>query len=271
VTGSSASRSSVSRQSLSLAANSVHLWLCRQDAVSDPALQEAYPQILSDAERQRCDDLRPHLRGEALLARVLVRTVLSAYAGIEPEAWNFETSLNGKPHIAQPQACGLEFNVSHSHGWLVCAVSRDAAVGVDVERCDAQRDFMRLARRYFRPEELLALEARQGESQRALFYELWTLKEAWSKARGHNIGSSMGAVGFSLDTAGKIEISQSGEAFPADCWSLVPAPDFRLALCRAGQSSAPPQLQVFETVPLRGYRPLELPAQASSGAWAGMT
>lgn len=265
----SASRSSVSEQRLSLAPDAVHLWLCRAGAVSDSALTEAYPQLLNEAERQRYASLHEQLREEAILARVLVRTVLSRYEPVEAAAWNFQSNANGKPQLAGNAANGLEFNLSHSHGWVVCAVSRELAVGVDVECCDAQRDFMRLAHRYFLPAEVAALEARKGESQRELFYELWTLKEAWSKFRGGNIGTAMGAVGFDLDQPGSIDISTADTETPVDCWLLAPEPGFRLALCRGRQFGSVAKLTVFESVPLHTNRAVELPWLAASGDLAG--
>jgi 4'-phosphopantetheinyl transferase len=269
VTGLSVSRSSVSEQRLSLAPDAVHLWLCRAGAVNDPALREAYPQILSESERRRCASLHKQLREEALLARVLVRTVLSRYAALAPAAWGFESNVNGKPGVTGGAAPGLEFNLSHSRGWLVCAVSRGMAVGVDVEHCDGRRDTMRLARRYFLDAEVKALEAREGEAQKALFYELWTLKEAWSKCRGGNIGSAMGAVGFNLDRPGHIGITAADSGYPTDCWLLAPEPGFRLALCRGGQPSTPVELKVFESVPLGESRAVELPLLALSSGIAG--
>ena len=269
MTGSSASRSSVSEARLSLDPNTVHLWLCRAGAVNDPALRDAYPQILNESERQSCASLHEQLRDEALLARVLVRTVLSRYASPAPAAWDFESNVNGKPRVAGGAARGLEFNLSHSRGWLACAVSRGMAVGVDVEHCDGRRDFMRLAHRYFLDAEVAALEAREGEAQRALFYELWTLKEAWSKCRGGNIGSAMGAVGFSLDQPGHIDITAADSDYPTDCWLSAPEPDFRLALCRRGPPSARVELKVFESVPLGESRSVELPLLAVSSGIAG--
>lgn len=270
MTGLSASRSSVSEPRLSLASNAVHLWLCRAGAANDPALREVYPQLLNESERQRCASLHEQLRDEALLTRVLLRTVLSRYAPLAPAAWDFETNANGKPRVAGDAAPGLEFNLSHSHGWVVCAVSRGVAIGVDVERCDGQRDFMRLAQRYFLPTEVAALAAREGELKRDLFYELWTLKEAWSKSRGGNIGSAMGAVGFSLDRPGNIDINGADTASPIDCWLLAPAPGFRLALCRRQQPPGQAKLKVFESVPLGESRPVALPCLAASSDVAGV-
>ena len=267
MTGLSASRSNVSE--LPLAPDAVHLWLSRAAAVSDLAQGEAYPDILSESERQRCASLHEQLREEALLTRALVRTVLSRYAPPAPADWQFEIDANGKPRVAGDAAPGLEFNLSHSHGWVVCAVSRGGAVGVDVEHCDGRRDFMKLARRYFLPAEVKALEAREGELRRDLFYELWTLKEAWSKFRGGNIGSAMGAVGFSLDRPGNIDITTVDSENPTDCCLLAPEPAFRLALCRRRQPPAQLELRVFESVPLGESRIVELPALAVSSGFTG--
>jgi hypothetical protein len=80
----------------------------------------------------------------------------------------------------------------------------------------------------------------------------------------------MGAVGFSLDRPGNIDINGADTESPIDCWLLAPEPGFRLALCRRQQPPGQAKLKVFESVPLGESRPVELPCLAASSDLAGL-
>ena len=67
-----------------------------------------------------------------LATRVLVRQVLSRYESVAPDAWTFVANAHGRPEIAGPKS-ELRFNLSNTPGLVVCAVTREVDVGVDVE------------------------------------------------------------------------------------------------------------------------------------------
>ena len=100
--------------------------------------------------------------------------------GIPEEAHRFRVDAMGKPHLEGEQ---VQFNLSHSGLWAVCAVS-DRPVGVDVElpRCS-----MDIARRHFHPQELEGVEQLPPMVQRDQLNRLWTAKEAFLKALGTGI------------------------------------------------------------------------------------
>ena len=159
-----------------------------------------------------------------LAARILLRSVLSQYAALAPAEWRFETNAFGRPHIANPDAPrGLSFNLSHKLGCVTCLLGAERDLGVDVEDSAAGRtNFLELAGRFFSPSEAAALRAlpelRRGQS----FYELWTLKESYIKARG--IGLSLGLSRFSFSVEGDRATVRFAEGFDdsAEAW------DFRL-------------------------------------------
>lgn len=92
--------------------------------------------------------------------------------GIPAQRQHFARHPQGKPFL--PDHPDLQFSLSHSGPWAVCAVA-DHPVGVDVEglRCSAE-----LARRYFHREE--AVLAEEADSR----CRIWTAKEAFVKALG---------------------------------------------------------------------------------------
>ncbi|MDR2355330.1 MAG: 4'-phosphopantetheinyl transferase superfamily protein [Clostridiales Family XIII bacterium] len=123
----------------------------------------------------------------------------------------------GKPGFVDIPA---HFSISHSGRFLVCIFS-DAEVGLDAEDLamrraqDARRmangaaeddvcaRYLRIARRCFRADERrVVLEAadRGYDALTALFFLIWTRKEAYVKYTGRGLGAGLG--GFSVLDSG---------------------------------------------------------------------
>ena len=113
-----------------LGTGEVHAWCVDLDAAGADGSVEMGG--LSADERARAArfhferDRARYLRGHAA-----VRHLLAAYAGQEPHALVFARGAHGKPALA---GTALEFNLSHSEGCAVLAVTRGRRVGVDVPR-----------------------------------------------------------------------------------------------------------------------------------------
>ena len=137
-----------------------------------------------------------------LAARVFLRSVLSVYADLAPAAWRFETNPWGRPHIANREAPReLRFNLSHKPTQVTCLVGFERELGVDVEDGTANRPYLlEIASRFFSQSEAAALRALPPERHRERFYQLWTLKESYIKARGR--GLSLGLSKFSFTPEG---------------------------------------------------------------------
>ena len=240
MTASSARPSSASERPLPLDGEDLHLWFCRADAVADSA--------------------------------ALVRTVLSGYAAPEAGAWQFARGEHGKPSlVGAPRP--LDFNLSDSGDWRVCAVTAGTAVGVDLEHCDPRRDVMKLARRFFDPAEVAALEAcRSADGQRDRFYDYWTLKEARVKAHGGALGPALASLAFELDfpagapagEPGRIAETRPGASSGDHYCLLEPVPGYRLATCWQRPAGVLPRLRLFQWCPLEGARAVLRPVRAAS-------
>src|SRR5437867_1617437 len=116
----------------------IHLWFVFYDEVTEERLHFAYRELLNAAEKEQ----EPRFyferdRRRYLITRALVRTVLSRYVSIRPTDWIFSTNAYGRPECANVQArtAGLSFNISHTHSLIVLGVTKDRALGVDVENC----------------------------------------------------------------------------------------------------------------------------------------
>ena len=109
--------------------------------------------VLSPAEITRAERLvQPKDRQRFITARTALRGILGSYLGLPPAAVSFRINAHGKPYL-DPASAMLQFNLSHSGDWALCAVTTAGEVGVDIERVRPCSPAYRLkvARRFFLP------------------------------------------------------------------------------------------------------------------------
>lgn len=242
---------------MTLADNAVHLYISHPESITDKSLLARYEALLSDEEQSRLEHFHyEHHRHLYLVTRALVRTSLSEYVDVEPANWQFGKNGYGKPFISQPSTKSvLKFNISHTAGVVVCAITRDAEIGVDVE--DRQRStraaFSSLFS-YFSPDEIKELESLSSDLQKHRFFEHWTLKEAYIKARGAGFAIPLSQFGFHF-AADKLAgfNTHSDLQDPPENWQFWQIPyDERYELAVAmGSGSTDIQLSLMESVPLQ--------------------
>jgi 4'-phosphopantetheinyl transferase len=114
-------------------------------------------------------------------AHLFQRRVLAGYVNGVPGDLVFARGPHGKPLLKSHG--GIHFNLSHTSGMVVLAVSRHE-IGVDVERCDRPIDVLKLAERFFCEREYEAIRDAGEAQRRQLFVRYWTCKEACIKAEG---------------------------------------------------------------------------------------
>lgn len=182
----------------SLAPADVHLWLLDARAPATDALLPQAEALLSEDERVLLARAsHPGRRREVLLGRWLVRTRLSRYAARAPAAWRFVRNEHGCPAVDPPEGT-LRFNLSHTHGLLACVVAH-GEVGVDVEWTARRGRTLEVADRSFSAPELAALRALPPDQRSSRFFDLWTLKEAYIKARGMGLALPLGRFSFEFE------------------------------------------------------------------------
>ena len=192
-----------------LGPDEVHVWSARPDAITEPGRLEAYEELESPDER--CKRRRLHFerdRHDRLISVALVRTSLSRYAALDPAAWVFERNPQGRPDLVAGQCKpSLRFNLSHTRGLIACAVTLEHDIGVDVESLERPGETLAIADRYFSPAEVQDLLAVPVESRRRRFFDYWTLKESYIKARGLGLRIPLRRFSFHLDDPESIRIS----------------------------------------------------------------
>ncbi len=232
----------------------IDLWCVHLDQIADLALWNAYRDLLSPEEtgrEQRFTHDEP--RRQFLAGRALLRTALSQYTGVDPRRLEFQCNRYGKPALKTMDDPPLEFSLSHTRGLVVCAVAMNDAVGVDVEGDRPDLAPLEVARRFFAPAEAAWLAELPPEEQRAAFFELWTLKEAFVKARGVGMAMPLADFSFSLsgDGSATIAFARPGDERPGN-WQFRRfrlAADYQLALAVRRPAAQRSEIMIREAVP----------------------
>jgi 4'-phosphopantetheinyl transferase len=215
----------------------VHVWRLGLDAPR--GLLARLRDSLSAEERRRADRfVFPRDRARYTAAHGLVRHILASYLGIPAGEVAFGYGRRGKPRLALSAGHPLRFNLSHADGLALCAATLDREVGVDLERVRGDRDHAGIAHRFFTPGERQALQALPAAHHRQAFYDCWTRKEAYVKARGDGLAMRPDTFEVSLAPGAPATLlwSEAGAGEPQR-WRLLgfaPCPGFTAALAVEG-------------------------------------
>ena len=203
-----------------LSADVVHIWQAHLDLPAELLAQ--LRATLSIDEQRRAD--RFHFsrdRHRFTAGRGILRNILSRYSGIQPALLEFDYSRRGKPALRSDCAGGaLNFNLSHSGGLALYAVTRHRQIGIDLEILRPMPDAEKIAERFFSANESAALRNLPAAEKQEAFFLCWTRKEAYLKAVGQGL-TGLDDVEVSLTPGEPAKIlSISGDILQASRWSL---------------------------------------------------
>jgi 4'-phosphopantetheinyl transferase len=150
-----------------------HLWRVWLDRAGWPGAQ-----LLPDEDRRRAASIRVDRRRRRwVAARWALRQILSGYLGARPADLEIELGAAGKPRLSG--FTPIRFNLTHSAGMAVVAVTSEREIGIDVERIRRRRP--------------------------GAFYRDWSRREAIAKCAGTGLGSPA-----PLDPMWVVEIDPGG-------------------------------------------------------------
>jgi 4'-phosphopantetheinyl transferase len=154
-----------------------------------PSQIQSFLHSLSEDEQARAERFYfERDREHFVVARGVLRAILSGYLSRTPECLSFCYSSHGKPAIAgESDRNAIRFSVSHSQGVALYAVTRGREVGIDLERIRFDLAVAEIAERFFSRREVGMLQALPTEVQLQAFFRCWTCKEAYIKARGEGL------------------------------------------------------------------------------------
>jgi 4'-phosphopantetheinyl transferase len=217
------------RHDLSLGPDEVHVWSTVLDRPAGEAA--ALEALLSPDECERVARIHcQRTRSEFAVGRGVLRRLLASYLQVDPAVLRFAVGPAGKPELRQPSGTGLQFNLSHSHGVALYALTFHDPVGVDVEQVRPMSNYLGLAERYFSPREVGVLRSLAEHQRVGAFFHAWTRKEAYLKARGVGLSYGLERVEVTLGPAEPVRLlCLGGDEQSARSWSLrhlEPAPGF---------------------------------------------
>ncbi len=217
----------------------IHVWIAAAGETDD-FRRSCYP-VLSAAEQERARRFKFE-KDERLftVAHAALRSILARYLNASPARIEFAIGPQGKPRLAAGES--LRFNLSHSGELAVIAIA-SRELGVDVEGIKENFEFEEVAEHFFTAREVAALRALPGALQRRAFYQCWTSKEAFLKAKGTGLSGELDEVQIILDgEAVRVAANVPG-------WSLMPLDaggGYAAAVVRAGE---PAQVRLYRWPP----------------------
>jgi 4'-phosphopantetheinyl transferase len=199
------------------------VWYLAPESIEDVATCEMLMHWLSFEERDRMQKfLAPRHRHAYLVGHALVRGALARELDCKPSELIFESNAFGKPSLVLPgSSAKLEFNLSHTEGICVVALSRFSRVGCDVESLRQPDLEVDIARNFFTPEESAEILTHPPAQQIERLLTYWTLKEAYIKAEGQGLSMGLDTFYFSLQENQPPRLMlKSGAQQPSAAWQF---------------------------------------------------
>lgn len=176
----------------------IDVWRSRMDLPESEIRK--FHETLSRQEQERAEKFTfPDKFEEYVVTRGLLRTALSHVLEQSPGAFSFEYTTEKKPYLAKKfDGQCVSFNVSHSNGQSLVAISLERNIGIDIEKIRNDVEHEKLAKRFFSLAEYEALKQYEGDTAQA-FFAVWTRKEAFVKAVGKGIAFGLNEFDVNID------------------------------------------------------------------------
>lgn len=193
-------------------AQTLQIWVVREERLGREDVA-AMRDVLGEAERERAARYRrAGDRLRSVVARGIARHALTRFEPARPpESWEIVNEADGRPVAVD----GPWFSVTHTAGLIAVAVG-DVRVGVDAEDVTRSTDVDAVGRRWLHPDEYAAIDVAGQEERRRRFFEIWTVKEAYSKALG--LGLKLGLKTFRVTLDDPVQVDS--EEGSLDDWTF---------------------------------------------------
>ena len=225
---------------LKLTLNEIHIWsTCLDQPLTGV---HALENILSREEKIRAKNFHfEKHRMRFIVGRGFLRTMLGRYLGVKPGRLQILHGKNGKPALAGTYAdTRVSFNLSHSKGQALYAITLGREIGVDIEYIHDFSGMEQIADNILSASEKIAFRELPKQKKIKAFFKWWTRKEAFLKALGTGLSQPMDMIDISTfygeETAGeKIEVC-SDEISKWSIHDIEPIPGFAAACAAEGRN-----------------------------------
>jgi len=138
-------------------------------------------------------------RTRFIVCRGVLRAILGRYLRAAPGSLELRYSPHGKPAVSTDSgATALRFNVSHADGLALYGLTAGREIGIDLERIRPDVVSDQIADHYFSPREGAVLRSLSPTERVEAFFNCWTRKEAYIKARGAGLSLPLNRFDVSL-------------------------------------------------------------------------
>lgn len=196
----------------------VHLWLVSVTAMEE-RLDDFY-RLLSKDESAKVG--RFHFvkdQKQYIVARGVLRIILSHYCLIEPEVHQFGYNQYGKPFLIDND--WLRFNISHSGDRVLFGFSLNLELGVDIEYDKPFESAHEIVERFFSTQEKTQFRSLPDHMKNLSFLKCWTRKEAYIKALGMGMSLPLDAFSVSFIPGKPACLLETGHDMQAkDRWTI---------------------------------------------------
>ena len=230
----------------------------RTGEIQTPSLLKTYREISSKKEQSKIDRyIFEKDRHTCLVTRGLVRFVLSQCTKISPQALGFEENSHGKPRLRSGMTdIPIFFNLSHANGLTSCAVVLDHEIGIDVEDSTRKID-INIGNRFFSKLESEVLGQTMEDEKQNLFFDFWTLKESYIKAKGRGLSIPLDKFSFTISREGTAIAFHAGNNDDADDFSFFRFPlldSFKAAITICAPKTLGFKVKIYQCVPFEEIR-----------------
>ena len=217
-------------ESVEPADRQVHIW---KAALDDTYSCETSSVLCAEELQRSLRLISPQKRARFQCARAVLRNILSRYLRQPPESIQFGYGPQGKPFLLTPiEGKMLEFNISHSEGIMLAAITTCGPLGIDLESREAIQVAERVVASYFSKRDQEIFKSIPQDEKDDAFLEAWVMKEAYGKALGHGLAAASVRDHFAHISDTRLpplgcEVFRDEEFC---CLRFTPAPDFSAAV-----------------------------------------
>jgi 4'-phosphopantetheinyl transferase len=165
------------------------------------------PQVLDKDEQARGEKFHfEHHRRQFMVSHIVTRLILASYCSIDPAKLVFKYNSYGKPFLVHHDK--LLFNISHTDEMALCVVSDGVELGIDIEK-KRPINCLEMAERFFSTIEYKLLTNLMLSQQQDGFFNCWTRKEAYIKAKGLGLSIPLDQFSMTLTPDGPVALLSS--------------------------------------------------------------
>ncbi|RJP46311.1 MAG: 4'-phosphopantetheinyl transferase superfamily protein [Desulfobacteraceae bacterium] len=169
-----------------LAVDMIHIWWALLDLPD--VCTTSFSAMLNTEEKTRTYRMSGVHRQRFIAARGILRMLLGHYLEQRPETVPCGRDASGKPRLTDTAGPPkIHFSLSHCRHMGLFGFCPNRVIGVDIEQIRPISNMDAIAQRLFSAPERTALREAGSSCRPALFFQLWTMKEAWAKATGEGL------------------------------------------------------------------------------------